>query len=177
VLFSSALVTTDQTPKRKGRLTRDLRTVQEIARDPRSIFPRARSWLVALWQKKGGGFYGLGYVITFIVLEVITLTSAVGGGSSVTGLIAGQAIQYVLRVSVESILNTVLALLWPIYLLRWLGGYGLIVLAVGYVGFEYALRPLVEHWFPELKAARVERARLKAEKRDRKRQKRAERTR
>ena len=150
---------------------------QEISREPRSIVPRARGWLIALWQNKGGGFYGLGYVVTLIALEVVTLTSSVSGSSSVTGFIAGQAIQYLLRVSIESIFNTVLALLWPIYLLRWLGWYGFIVFAVAYVGFEYALRPLVEHWFPELKVARAERARLKEEKRDQKRQKRAARKR
>ena len=90
-----------------------------------------------------------------------------------TGFLAGQAIQYVLRVSFESIANTVLALLWPIYLLRWLGWYGFVVFTVAYVGFEYAMRPLVEHWFPELKGSRMERERLKEEKRERRRQKRA----
>jgi hypothetical protein len=75
--------------------------------------------------------------------------------------VAGQAVQYLLRISVESIVNSVLALVWPIYLLRWLGWYGLVVFWIGYVGFEYGLRPLLENWFPELEAARAERARLK----------------
>ncbi|HEY7672125.1 MAG TPA: hypothetical protein VIC71_07895 [Gammaproteobacteria bacterium] len=168
-------MTRDETSRKEGRIARHLRLAQEITREPRSIFPRARGWLIALWQKKGGGFYGLGYVVAFIALEIATLTSNVGASSSVTGFITAQAVQYLLRISVESIINTVLALLWPVYLLRWLGWYGFAVLAVAYVVFEHALRPLVENWFPELKAAQLERARLKHEKRRRKREKRAKR--
>jgi hypothetical protein len=111
-------------------------------------------------------------VIAFLVLEAGSLTSSVGN-SSVSGFVTAQAIQYVLRFSVESILNTVLALVWPIHLLTWLGGYGLIVLAAGYAIFELGVRPLVEVAFPELKEARIERARLRQEKRDRKRHGRA----
>jgi hypothetical protein len=167
-------MTADGTAKKKeSRVARHLRMAQEISREPRSIVPRARAWIAALWQAKGGGFYGLGYVITFLALEAWTLTSAVGESSSASGFVAAQAIQYVLRISVESILNTVLALIWPVHLLRWLGGYGLIVVAAGYAAFELGIRPLVENWFPELREARIERARLKQEKRDRKRQKRA----
>jgi hypothetical protein len=164
---------TRETEKRKeGLIARHLRTAQEISREPRSVVPRARAWLATLWAAKGGGFYGLGYVIAFLVLEAGSLTSSVGN-SSVSGFVTAQAIQYVLRFSVESILNTVLALVWPIHLLTWLGGYGLIVLAAGYAIFELGVRPLVEVAFPELKEARIERARLRQEKRDRKRHGRA----
>jgi len=157
--------------KKEGRIARHLRTAQEISREPRSIFPRARGWLVAFWQAKGGGYYGLGYVIAFIALEVATLTNVFEGNAS--GFIAAQAVQYALRISFESFFNGILALLWPIYLWRWLGPYGLVVFAAGFAVFELALRPLVEKWFPELKLARIERARLKQEKRDRTRQERA----
>jgi hypothetical protein len=168
-------VTADETPKKKGRIARDLRTIQEISRDPRSIFPLARGWFVALWIKNGGGFFGLGYVIAFIVLEVATLGSAFDQ-SSASGFVLGQAVQYVIRVSVDSLVNTILALLWPIYLWRWLGPYySPVVLVAAYFFFAFALRPFVEYWFPELKAARIEQARLKAEKRERRRQERAKR--
>jgi hypothetical protein len=167
-------VTADETPKKESRLTRDLRTVQEISRDPRSIFPRARGWCVKLWAANGGGFFGLGYVLTLVALEATTLASAVGE-SSTSGFIVGQAVQYLLRISIESFLNAFLALVWPLYLWQWLGVYSLVVLAVGYIAFEYALRPLIEHWLPELEQARLERARVKQEKRDRKKQKRAKR--
>jgi hypothetical protein len=165
-------VTADQAPKKEGRIARDLRTVQEISRDPRSIVPRARGWFVALWVRNGGGFFGLCYVIAFITLEAMTLAGAVTE-SGTSGFIVAQATQYLLRISIESILNAFLALAWPVYLWRWLGPYSLVVVAAAFVCFQFALRPVIEHWFPELEQARIERARLKQEKRDRKRQKRA----
>jgi hypothetical protein len=163
-------VTTGQPPKKEGRLARDLRTVQEISRDPRSIYPRARGWFVALWARNGGGFFGLGYVVTFVVLEAMTLASAAANSTS-SGFIVAQAVQYVFRISIESFLNAFLAVLWPLHLWRWLGVYSLVVLAAGYLAFEFALRPFIERWFPELAQARIERARQKQEKRDAKRSK------
>jgi hypothetical protein len=45
-------------------------------------------------------------------------------------------------------------------------------LVAGYLAFRYVLRPVIERWLPELEQARFERARLKQEKRDAKRNKR-----
>lgn len=165
-------MTANQTPKKEGRIARDLRTVQEISRDPRSIFPRARGWFVALWVRNGGGFFGLCYVIAFVALEATTLAGAVTE-SDTSGFLVAQATQYLLRISIESIFNAFLALAWPVYLWRWLGLYSIVVVVAAFVCFRFALRPVIEHWFPELEQARIERARLKQEKRDRKRQKRA----
>jgi hypothetical protein len=164
-------VTADDPPKKEARLARDLRVVQEISRDPRSILPRARGWFVALWAANGGGFFGLGYVLAFVAFEATTLASAVGE-SSTSGFIVGQAVQYLLRISIESFFNAFLALIWPLYLWRWLGPYSLVAFAAGYAAFEYALRPAIERWFPELEQARLERARVKQEKRARREQRR-----
>ena len=161
-------------PDKEGRIARDLRTVQEISRDPRSIFPRARGWFAALWVRNGGGFFGLCYVLAFIALEATTLASSVSE-SGTSGLIVGQAMQYLFRFSIESVVNAFRALVWPVYLWRWLGPYSLILLAAGWLAFRYALRPVIEHWLPELEKARIEWARMKQEKRDSKRMKREQR--
>ena len=119
--------------KKEGRIARDLRTVQEISRDPRSILPRVRGWLVELWALRGGGFYGLGYIVAFVALEIATLTGDFGSSASVSGFFEAQILQYLARVSVQSMINTVLALLWPIYLLRWWGWYGIAMLVIGII--------------------------------------------
>lgn len=159
--------------KKEGRIARDLRTVQEISRDPRSILPRVRGWLVELWALRGGGFYGLGYIVAFVALEIATLTGDFGSSASVSGFFEAQILQYLARVSVQSMINTVLALLWPIYLLRWWGWYGIAMLVIGSGIFELAIRPRVEAWLPELKEARLKIRLAREEKRNRKRQKRA----
>src|SRR6185295_19132295 len=114
--------------------------------------------------------YGLGYVVTFVALEVRSLSS---GLTTVDGLVA-QAVQYVLRFSVDSVRNVVSALIWPAHLFEWLGGpAGLVALAAGYAVFELAIRPLVQSWLPEVGEAVVEQERRRQEKRERKRARRA----
>ena len=129
-----------------------------------------RGWLTKLWASKGGGYYGLGYVVTFVALEVRSLSS---GLTTVDGLVA-QAVQYVLRFSVDSVRNVVSALIWPAHLIEWLGTTaGLVVLAAGYVAFDAAIRPLVQTWLPEVGEAIAEQRRRKEEKREEKRARRA----
>jgi hypothetical protein len=57
----------------------------------------------------------------------------------------------------------------PIYLLNWLGGYGILVLAGGYLAFVHGARPLVETWYPEIGEAREARAAKKLARRESKR--------
>jgi len=154
----------------EGRFTRDVRLALHVGRQPAAILPLLRQWLVKLWASRGGGFYGLGYVVTFVALEIRSLS---GGLTTVSGLLA-QAAQYVLRFSIDSLRNVISALIWPAHLFEWLGGpAGLVALAVGYAAFEVAIRPLVQAWLPEVGVAIAERERRKQEKRDRKRSRRA----
>ena len=48
-------------------------------------------------------------------------------------------------------LNVFLTLLWPFYVLEHFQGMGIILLVAGYLSFEYALRPVIERRFPELR--------------------------
>jgi hypothetical protein len=160
---------TDSNTK-EGRFARDVRLALHLGRQPAAILPLLRRWLVKLWTSRGGGFYGLGYVVTFVALEIRSLS---GGLTTVSGLTA-QAVQYVLRFSVDSLRNVISALIWPAHLFEWLGGpAGLVALAVGYAAFEVAIRPLVQAWLPEVGEAIAEQERRKQEKRDRKRSRRA----
>ena len=123
---------------KESRFARDARLALHLGRQPAAIVPLLRSWLVKLWASRGGGFYGLGYVVTFVALEIRSLS---GGLTTVSGLLA-QAAQYVLRFSVDSVRNVVSALIWPAHLFEWLGGpAGLIALAVGYAVFEICHPP------------------------------------
>lgn len=155
-----------QDNKKESRFVRDARLALHLGRQPAAAVPLLRGWLAKLWASKGGGYYGLGYVITFVVLEIRSLA---GGLTTISGLEA-QVAQYVLRFSLDSLRNVVSALIWPAHLFEWLGTTaGLVALAVGYVAFEAAIRPLVQTWLPEVREAMAEQQRLKQEKRERKR--------
>ena len=135
----------------EGRMARHLRIGREVSQEPAKAIPLAREALVEAWRARGGGFYGLGYLIAFCWLQVNVLVGDVSESDSVSQFAIGAAIEYVLRFSLMALLNVFLALLWPFYVLEQFGGMGIILLALGYLAFEYGLRPMVEQVFPELR--------------------------
>ena len=115
-----------------------------------------RGALLRVWTARGGGFYGLGYLITFIGYEIATLAAELSESSSLAEFALGQIVELLIRFGFMSFINAFLALLWPLEILQLFEGMGIILLAGMYLGFEYALRPLVERAFPELAAHRLQ---------------------
>lgn len=132
-------------------MARHLRLGRGVVREPKSAIPLAREAVVEAWRARGGGFYGLGYLIAFCWLQVNVLLGDVNDSDSIGQFAMGAALEYVLRFSLMAFVNVFLALLWPLYVLEQFGGMGIILLALGYLGFEYGLRPLIEQVFPELR--------------------------
>ena len=123
-----------------------------MRKEPRKAVSLVRETLVNIWRARGGGFYGLGYLIAFVVLEARMLAGDVGESATVVDFVASQAAEYLFRFTVMSFVNMFLAMIWPFYLLQWVGVWGFAILAGGYVVFEWVLRPSVEAWIPELRA-------------------------
>lgn len=147
-----------------GRLTRYVQTAKRLHAEPKSIGPMMREALVRVWSARGGGFYGLGYVVAFIVIEVRMFTGEILDSSSVAGFALAQIFEYAIRVSFLSFINVFLAFVWPVYVLNFAGGYGIAALLLGYIAFEKLLRPVVESHFPELVVVREQRERKKGRK-------------
>lgn len=150
-----------------------IRAAREIVHEPRTLLPLFRGWVVKLWLARGGGFYGFGYVLVLIGLEIQTLTGDFRASDGVTGFLLGQVIGYLLRISIESFFNGLLALIWPFSLFQWLEIWSVPVLMIGFFAFEAGVRPTVEAWFPELREARLKKARQKQARRERAREKKA----
>jgi len=144
------------TPKQKaeGRFARHRRIAQEIYAEPRSFAGFVRDGFISVWVSHGAGFYGLGWIVTFVVLEVNMFSGELFASDGIADFFGSQLFEYVLRVGFMSFVNTLLAAIWPVYVLQWLSGYGVVVLIGGYYGFEKLLRPVVESRFPELGKAR-----------------------
>lgn len=136
-------------------MARHLRLGRGVVREPKSAIPLAREAVVEAWRARGGGFYGLGYLIAFCWLQVNVLLGDVNDSDSIGQFAMGAALEYVLRFSLMAFVNVFLALLWPLYVLEQFGGMGIILLALGYLGFEYGLRPLIEQVFPELRRSEL----------------------
>jgi hypothetical protein len=140
--------------KKEGRIARHSRLAREAWDEPASVLRWSRDWLVRLWVTKGGGFYGLGYVVTFVWLEIRAISGDIGGGGDIGDIITAQILQYIFRFSLDSLLNAIFAVIWPIYLLQWANGFGIVALIGAYAVYRYTVHPVLESRIPELKAAR-----------------------
>lgn len=138
-------------PRKERWLARHVRHGREIWNDPRSAGNLLRDGLIGIWRARGGGFYGLGYLITFVILEARMAIGQIEGSDSVLGFVGGQLVDYVLRLGFMSVVNVLLAFLWPLFVLQHLAAWGALLLVVGYFGFERWLRPVVEASVPELR--------------------------
>ncbi|MCZ6644165.1 MAG: hypothetical protein O7G86_06425 [Gammaproteobacteria bacterium] len=138
--------------KKEGRVERYKRQARQIHDNPKSIGTMIRGALLGVWRARGGGLYGLGYVVTFIVLEIRLIVGDVAESEGVVDFVSSQLIEFIFRFGIQSFVNGFLAFLWPVYVLNWLGTWSIVLLVGGYYGFEKLLRPAVEEWLPELRS-------------------------
>lgn len=127
-----------------------LAPITESVRQPSSIKGRVRAALIGLWRTRGGGLYGLGYVVCFLGLEARALAGDIVEATTSTGAFAAELLSAVFRFGVESFVNMGLAFAWPGFLIDAVGGWGVAVLVGGFIVFERIARPWVERLIPEL---------------------------
>lgn len=138
-------------------------TIEQGVRQPRSIGSMIRAGLINLCRSRGGGLYGLGYVATFVVLEAQAVALQIAESESGAATIAGLALEVVLRLGGDTLLNMLFAFIWPVWILRDLRGWGLLLLVVGFAGYNRLLRPLTERLVPELRRETQEEAKEEAQ--------------
>ena len=131
-------------PGLKARAANAYLTTEESIRNPTSIGPRLRTFLLSLWKAKGGGYYGLGYVITFVSLEISMFFTDVNESDGVSNFVSEQIMSLIFRFEFESILNSFLALIWPALLIGWLELNGVIILAVTFIIFQWGIKPRLD---------------------------------
>lgn len=134
--------------RRRGRETADLGVT--LVNEPRS-FPGkcgalAKRSLRTMWDARGGGFYACGFVITFVLLEIRTLAGEIAGADGFVSFFTEQFFEFILRFSVQSITNTVYALIWPALVVGRYELYGIAVLGLGYLAFTHVLKEPLARW-------------------------------
>jgi len=105
-----------------------------------------RTWFGKIWKVRGGGLYAVGYAATFAYLEVTTILSELAESDSIADFFTGQLIEFVLRFAIDSIVNLVKALIWPVYMLDLAPPYGAIGLGLAFVLFPMLLKKPIERW-------------------------------
>jgi hypothetical protein len=131
----------DPAPRRQRRRTRRLwivrrfeslaTTTRELASHPGSIGTRLREAAIEIWSTRGGGFYGLGYLVTFVVLEVQAFVSGLETTDAVT-FFETELLQMFFRFAWQSVLNSFVAFVWPAFVVDYLKGWGVVALVVGW---------------------------------------------
>lgn len=138
------------TGKRESWLRRRLRavtqTIDRLVDNPREIFAIVREHGLSIWTSKGGGFYGLGYVAAFAYLEIRMFFDDIVVGDDIAGALGVQALGLVFRFAIDSFVNGLLALLWPLLLLDYTGVWGIALLGVLWLGYSRLVAPRIAAW-------------------------------
>ncbi|MGI9327157.1 MAG: hypothetical protein ACR2PZ_18210 [Pseudomonadales bacterium] len=117
--------------------------------NPRLLWVWVRAGLLRMWRLRGGGFYGLGFVATFVVLQLGSLFADASEAAGPVDFLTSQLSEAIIRLTGDSIGNLVKAFLWPIYFVVWAGAYGLLALLTGFLIFDRWLKPWINDQFPE----------------------------
>lgn len=102
-----------------------------------------RNWFRKVWKVRGGGLYALGFAVTFIILEVQSLADDVLG---IGALFGGQAIDFIISFVIDSFMNTISALMWPLKVVQFAPPWGAIALGLAFLGFTSYLKKPIENW-------------------------------
>ncbi|MDX1499589.1 MAG: hypothetical protein R3176_06815 [Woeseiaceae bacterium] len=105
-----------------------------------------RTWCKRVWQVRGGGLYALGYVVAFVYLEITTIVDDVLDAESVIGFFTAELIEFLFRFLSESLVNFVLALIWPVFVLQYRAPWGALALGAAFLAFPRLIKKPVERW-------------------------------
>ena len=106
-----------------------------------------REWFRKVWQVRGGGLYACGFAATFIILEIGSLGEDLADlGSFLAGGFIATIIAFVVDFLIHSFMNTVYALIWPVWVVQWAPPWGAIGLGLAYLGFANYLKKPITDW-------------------------------
>ena len=134
----------------KRRVGDSYATVSGIVAEPRTAPSMARDGLIKLWRVRGGGFYGLGYVIAFVVLEIRMLIGNVVSGTDVVTMVVQEALEILFRFAVQSFINGFIAFGWPVFVVKYLGVWGLVAIGICWLLFDRLAKPWINARLPDL---------------------------
>lgn len=121
-----------------------------LVQEPRA-FPGAaqrtfKRFVRGLWEARGGGMYACGFVVTFLWLEAATLVNEVATSGSFASFLSEEIRDFILRFTVQSLENTILAFIWPAWFIMQSPILGAASLAALWLVFPRFIKPTVTRW-------------------------------
>lgn len=134
----------------RERLQQSLLDARAVRADPKAVGSIVRRGFVRLWRLRGGGFYGLGWVVCFFWLQFQALRGDVSDAHGVADFASNWLVEKLLTFGFETFMNMGLAFAWPGFFIQWLGGIGIALFVAGFFVVDRLARPRILALFPEL---------------------------
>lgn len=145
-------------PPRKSigrRVGENLRAAGEFGREtvvrPGGVPDKAhgwfRSWFRKVWEVRGGGLYAVGFAASFLFFEIReAVVEDIPQFVAMNNVLSSELIGFGIQFFIDTLLNFVRALLWPMYVVTLWPPAGAIALGVAFVLFPRYLKKPIERW-------------------------------
>ncbi len=146
-------------PKEKGpsfgqRVGENINALGELGRtavnEPGNLPRRAegmfRRWFRKVWEVRGGGLYATGFAAFFIYFEVTEFISSDIPQIFSTNLASSEVIGLIIDFIIDTFMNFVAALIWPVHMIAFAPPWGAVALGILFLFFDQYLRPHIEAW-------------------------------
>ena len=137
------------------RVGENLRTAgeagREAVRSPGGLPDKAhgwfRSWFRKVWELRGGGLYAVGFAVAFLFFEIReAVVEDIPQFIAMNSILSSELIGFGIQFVVDTMVNFVRALLWPMYIVMLWPPAGAIGLTVAFVLFPRYLKQPIERW-------------------------------
>ena len=106
-----------------------------------------RSWFRKVWQVRGGGLYAVGFAVAFLFFEIReAVLEDIPQFVAMSNILSSEIIGFGIQFLVDTMLNFVRALLWPMYVVTLWPPAGAFALAAAFILFPRYLKKPIERW-------------------------------
>ena len=137
------------------RVGENLRAAGELGREavarPGGLPDKAhgwfRSWFRKVWEVRGGGLYAVGFAVAFLFFEIREVViEDIPQFVAMNNFLSSELIAFGIEFLVDTMVNFVRALLWPMYVVMLWPPAGAIALGIAFLLCPRYLKKPIESW-------------------------------
>ncbi len=145
-------------PDARQRLRDGMRDVGRRSREeltrkgglPDTAHGAFRKWARKIWELRGGGAYAMGFIVAFLYFELTDiLFDDIPQLYAMNSIFSADLFGFVIEFIIDTLMNTLYAFIWPVFLLQWNGPIGIALVVAIFVLFPKFVQKPVENWLFE----------------------------
>ena len=106
-----------------------------------------RSWFRKVWEVRGGGLYAVGFAAAFLFFEIReAVVEDIPQFVAMNNILSSELIAFGIEFLVDTLVNFVRALLWPMYVVMLWPPAGAIALGAAFILFPRYLKKPIQSW-------------------------------